>query len=151
MSDPEQKGKRKILHAASLTQELIDELAADLEDGWFFDPWLNPPGHPIIVASESSFAGFYWVLVKGSPEQIAELSPFVELPAVEEESEFKPYGLETMFISHGEKDSSGAPKKPPKGFVIMLKDHIYAKGTVYTLRPSEEETSLKASQPTSSP
>ena len=78
-----------------------------------------------------------WFLVKGSPKQIAGLEPFAKLPEEEEEApaELRPYGLETVFIAHGEKDSSGDPKKPPAGFVIMHKDHIYAKGTVYTKPP----------------
>ncbi len=138
MSESEQKGKRKILHAASLVQKLVDDLAADLEDGWFFDPWLNPQGRPIIVSSESSFAGFYWILVKGSPEQIAELDPFVELPSDEAEAPLGYVGLRTDYIPYGE---DGKPTRDPDpGYVILDKGHIYARGTVYTLPPTKKET-----------
>ncbi len=128
--------ERKILHAASLTGKLVEDLTADLKDGWFFDPWLNPRGRPIIVASESSFSGFYWVLVKGSPEQIAALEPFVEFPVEELEEApevgFQPYGLLTDYIPF--KDGK-RERDPEPGFVVMHKDHVFAKGTVYTLPP----------------
>ena len=59
----------------------------------------------------------------------------------EEESEpgMKPYGLRTMFIAYNAVDEEGKPMKPPEGFVIMHKDHIFAKGTVYTLPPGEDQ------------
>ena len=136
------QGERKIVRTPG-------KLLEALEAGWVFDPWLNSRGGPIIVgdqpyrgehpalsAVDPREPSIYWVLVKGTPEQIEALKPFVELPAEEEETEvepeFKPYGLETLFIAHGEKDSSGDPMKPPAGFVVMHKDHIFAKGTVYT-------------------
>lgn len=129
-------GERKIVYTPGT-------LITALEEGWVFDPWLNSRGGPIAVGGPVTIAGsitpadspVYWVLVRGSPEQIAGLEPFVELPSKEEPVGPQPYGLETLFISYGEKDPSGAPKKPPEGFVIMHKDHIYAKGTVYTLQP----------------
>jgi hypothetical protein len=134
-------GERKIVRTPG-------KLLEALEAGWVFDPWLDSRGSPIIVgdqpyrgehpalsAVDPREPSIYWVLVKGTPEQIAGLEPFVTLPAAEEpvpEPESKPYGLETLFIAHGEKDDSGEPKKPPQGFVVMHKDHIFAKGTVYT-------------------
>ena len=137
------QGERKIVRTPG-------KLLEALEAGWVFDPWLNSRGSPIIIgdqpykgehpalsAVDPREPSIYWVLVKGTPEQVEALKPFVELPSEEPvpEPESKPYGLETVFIAHGEKDSSGAPKKPPQGFVIMHKDHIYAKGTVYTKPP----------------
>ena len=136
-------GERKIVYTPGT-------LATALDEGWVFDPWLNPRGRPTpiggpitvspVVPSEIDNA--YWILVKGTPEQIAGLEPFAELPTEEEEpvteAEFKPYGLETLFIAHGEKDASGKPKKAPDGFVVMHKDHIFAKGTVYTKVPTKE-------------
>ena len=116
-----------------------------------FDPWLNSRGGPIIVgdqpykgehpalsAVDPREPSIYWVLVKGTPEQIATLEPFVELPEDEEEEPapgVEPYGLRTMFISYNAVDGAGDPAKPPEGYVVMHKDHIYAKGTVYTLPP----------------
>jgi len=137
------QGERKIVRTPG-------KLLEALEAGWVFDPWLNSRGGPIIVgdqpyrgehpalsAVDPREPSIYWVLVKGTPEQIEALKPFVELPAEEEETELelRPYGLRTMFIAHGEKDAEGKPKAPPDGYVIMHKDHIYAKGTVYTKPP----------------
>lgn len=138
------RGERQIVRTPG-------KLLEALEAGWVFDPWLNTMGRPIIVgdqpyrgehpalsAVDPREPSIYWVLVRGSPEKVARLEPFVELPEEEEavpELAVEPYGLETMFISYGEKDSSGNPKKPGEGFVIMHKDHIYAKGTVYTKSP----------------
>lgn len=134
------QGERKIVYTPGT-------LATALEEGWVFDPWLNPRGRPTPVGGPitvspvipSEIDNAYWVLVKGTPEQIEALKPLVELPSDEPvpEPESKPYGLETMFIAHGEKDSSGEPKKPPQGFVVMHKDHIFAKGTVYTKIPEK--------------
>lgn len=129
-------GERKMV---STPGTLIDALEA----GWVFDPWLSPRGGPIIVGVLSNLStaeprdNSVWFLVKGTPEQVDALKPFVELPSEEEEAEteFKPYGLRTMFIAHDEKNSSGDPKGPPDGFVVMHKDHIFAKGTVYTKIP----------------
>lgn len=127
-------GERKMV---STPGTLIEALA----EGWMFDPWLNSRGSPIMVGALPTLStveprdNVVWFLVKGTPEQIAGLEPFAELPAEEEEvtePELRPYGLETLFIAHGEKDDSGEPKKPPQGFVVMHKDHIFAKGTVYT-------------------
>lgn len=132
------RGERKILNAASLTKKLIDDLTADLKDGWFFDPWLNPRGRPIIVASESNFSGFYWVLVKGSPEKIAGIKPFVELPSEEIPEPEKPLGYVAVRTEYIPYDKEGQPSREPgEGFVIMHKDHIYAKGTVYTKLPED--------------
>ena len=129
------RGERKIIR----TPRMLDQ---HLEEGWVFDPWLNPMGRPLVVGTDE--LAYYWVVVRGSPERIAQLEPFVDLPEIEEEEEpepeFKPYGLETLFIAYGEKDASGDAKKPPKGYVIMHKDHIYAKGTVYTKRPGRVST-----------
>ena len=122
-------GERKLVRTPGKLEEALKE-------GWMFDPWLNQRGSPISVDAQQDHP-VYWFLVRGTPEQIAALKPFVDLPEDEEkepEPEFKPYGLEAMFISYDEKDASGGPKKPPEGFVIMHKDHIYAKGTVYTLQ-----------------
>ena len=131
------KAERKIIRTPGTLMEALKE-------GWMFDPWLNSRGGPIIVgdqpyrgdhpalsAVDPREPSIYWVLVKGTPEQIAQLEPFVELPVEEEEPEVgaEPYGLRTMFLSYGE------DKAIPDGFVIMHKDHVYAKGTVYTLPP----------------
>lgn len=139
------RGERKIIRTPGTLMEALKE-------GWRFDPWLNSRGGPIIVG-EQPYRGehpalsavdprepsIYWVLVKGTPEQIEAIKPFVELPEEEidegPEDVMDPYGLRTMFISYNAVDGAGDPVKPPEGYVVMHKDHIYAKGTVYTLPP----------------
>ena len=137
------RGERKIFHALGLTGKACDDLTAALKDGWFFDPWLNSRGRPITSGTEGEL-GIYWVLVKGTPEQVAALEPFVELPEEEiddgPEDVMEPYGLRTIFIAYNALDGEGNPVKPPDGFVVMHKDHIFAKGTVYTLPPGESST-----------
>ena len=134
------RGMRKFITS---TKEL--ELA--LEEGWTFDPWLNPSGrptiigdqpyrgdHPALSAVDPREPKVYWILVKGTPEQIAEMDPIAELPELEEEPEpgTGPYGLKTMFVSYNSEE------KAPDGYVVMHKDHIFAKGTVYTLPPNAD-------------
>jgi len=139
---PALQGKRKIVYTPG-------KLLEALEAGWVFDPWLNSRGSPIIVgdqpykgehpalsAVDPREPSIYWVLVKGTPEQIAGLKPFVELPEEEEavlEPELRPYGLSTLFIPHDSEE------KPPDDYVVMHKDHIFAKGTVYTKPPEKKE------------
>jgi len=138
-SENSEKGERKILHAVSLTQKLVDDLVTDLRDGWVFDPWLNSHGRPIIVASDTNFSGFYWVLVKGSFEEITKLNPFIDITpdAPESEKSLDYVGLRTDYIPYG---SDGKPTRDPDpGYVILDKGHIFAKGTVYTLLPTKEE------------
>ena len=136
------QGERKIVYTPG-------KLLEALEAGWVFDPWLNSRGSPIIVgdqpykgehpalsAVDPREPSIYWVLVKGTPEQIAGLKPFVELPEEEEavlEPELRPYGLSTLFIPHDSEE------KPPDDYVVMHKDHIFAKGTVYTKPPEKKE------------
>ncbi len=114
------EGERQIITSSRLLEDA-------LKGGWTFDPWLNPSGRPTLLNE----ADYYWVLVKGTPEQIAEMDPITELPELEEEPEvgLEPYGLKTMFISYN------SDEKAPDGYVVMHKDHIFAKGTVYTLPP----------------
>lgn len=49
-----------------------------LKEGWKLDPFFHQTGRPWTVD-----AGHVWVLVKGTPEEIAELNPFVEMPKPE--------------------------------------------------------------------
>lgn len=132
------RGMRRILFYGDYDSmpKAGNELSEALAEGWTFDPWLNPAGRPIATGRDSTT--FYWVLVKGTPEQIAEMDPIAVLPELEEEEPeaVAPYGLNTVYIAHDAVDESGDPVKPPEGYVIMHKDHIYAKGTVYT-KPSE--------------
>lgn len=131
------RGMRKFVTSTKLLEEA-------LEEGWSFDPWLNPSGrptiigdqpykgdHPALSAVDPRESSVYWILVKGTPEQIAEMDPIAVLPELEEEPEpgAAPYGLKTMFIPHN------SDEKAPDGYVVMHKDHIFAKGTVYTLPP----------------
>lgn len=134
------RGKRKIIYTPGTLLDALNE-------GWTFDPWLNPSGRPIHI-SDIDYKGtvpsvdpkptlsVYWILVKGSPEQIAEMDPIAELPELEGEEivlepGMAPYGLRTDFIPY---DVKGEPSREPQpGYVVMDKGHIYAKGTVYTL------------------
>lgn len=127
-------------------------LVKDLGEGWVFDPWLNPRGNPIGIGGPVPVAGHidetdspvYWVLVRGTPEQIAGLNPFVELPAEEEPEEPKAIdyvGINSEFIPFDEK---GKPIREPKpGWVILHKDHYQTKGSnpgvFYTLPPDAPE------------
>ena len=131
------RGERKFVYTPGKLKEA-------LEEGWVFDPWLSSRGMPTvggpitIDSIDEPNSPVYWVLVKGTPEQIATLEPFVELPEDEEEPEpgqVEPYGLRTELIPY---DSEGKPSREPDlGYVVMHKDHVYAKGTVYTLRPGQ--------------
>jgi len=132
------KGERKIV---STPETLIDALA----EGWVFDPWLGPRGTPVRVAlptlsTVEPHDTTVWFLVKGTPEQIAALEPFVELPKTEEapmpESAIIPYAVRSEYIAYNDK---GEPSRTPKrDYVIMHKDHIYKAGSVYTLPPGED-------------
>ena len=131
------RGERKFVYTPGKLKEA-------LEEGWVFDPWLSSRGMPTvggpitIDSIDEPNSPVYWVLVKGTSEQVAALEPFVELPEDEEEEPalgVEPYGLRTMFIAYNAVDGAGDPVKPPEGYVVMHKDHIYAKGTVYTLPP----------------
>ncbi len=123
------QGQRKAVHTPGTLTEALDE-------GWVLDPWLNPRGSPIPVDVKQDHP-VYWVLVKGTPEQIAGLEPFAKLPEKEEdetpEPEVRPYGLSTLFIPHDSEE------KPPDDYVVMHKDHIFAKGTVYTKPPEKSQ------------
>lgn len=133
MSDIKTKGERKLIWGF---KDGLGALTEALDEGWVFDPWLNSGGRPIIIGGDEPVP--YWVLVKGSPEQIAELNPFIELPSEDPESEPLGYvGLRTDYIPYG---SDGKPmREPDPGYVILDKGHIFAKGTVYTLLPSKKE------------
>ncbi|MEE8355107.1 MAG: hypothetical protein V3S09_04695 [Candidatus Bathyarchaeia archaeon] len=130
------QGERKILFYGDYDSagKAGEELDKYLAEGWTFDPWLNPGGRPITTGRDSTI--FYWALVKGTPEQIAGMDPIAELPDLEEELPepgMEPYGLRTDYIPY---DPKGEPSREPKpGYVVMHKDHVYAKGTVYTLPP----------------
>jgi hypothetical protein len=101
------------------------ELEKRLKEGWLFDPWLCPRGHPVLLGDN----GHYWVLVKGTPEEIAKLNPFIELPTDEEEETKgrEPVGYATIILEH-----TDTPPEVPEGFVILHDKHIFARGTVYT-------------------
>lgn len=119
------QGERQIIISSRLLEDALKE-------GWTFDPWLNPSGRPTLLND----ADYYWVLIKGTPEQIAGMDPIAELPELDEEPEVgaDPYGLRTDFIPYAKED--GKPvREPAPGFVVMKGDHVYAKGTVYTLPP----------------
>lgn len=118
------QGERQIVTSSALLQDALDE-------GWMFDPWLNPSGRPSVLTE----ADYYWIMVKGTPDQIAGMDPIAELPELEGEElpepGMEPYGLRTDFIPY---DVKGEPSREPQaGYVVMDKGHIYAKGTVYTL------------------
>lgn len=58
----------------------LTQLEEALKSGWAFDPFLCGKGYPV---SLSEGGGCYWVLVKGTPSEIAELDPFIKLPEEE--------------------------------------------------------------------
>ena len=63
-------------------------------------------------------------------DEDADLSDKPDQDYVGERTEYIPY------------DKEGRPiREPQEGYVILHKDHIYAKGTVYTLLRKEEPTS----------
>ena len=131
------QGERKILFYGDYDSagKAGEELDKYLAGGWTFDPWLNPGGRAIPAGHESTL--FYWVLVKGTPEQIAGMDPIAELPELDEEEEpepgIEPYGLRVEFIPYG---ADGKPSRDPQpGYVVMDRGHIYAKGAAYTLPP----------------
>jgi len=112
-------GERKIVTTKGM-------LGKALNEGWAFDPWLNSRGNPIVISE----AEVYWVLVKGTPEQIAEMNPIAELPSEEEPEELKSVdyvGVNSEFIPF---DDKGKPIREPKeGWVILHKDHYQTKGS----------------------
>lgn len=116
----------------------VTELADQLTNGWRFDPWLSPKGLPTIIGED---AGWYWILVKGTDEDIQNLNPFIELPEEEVElPQSPPVGYATIYLEHTKDEPT-----VPEGYVILHKDHIYSKGTVYTrvtpLQPEEQQQS----------
>ncbi len=76
--------ERKILrtdpgHGSSKTAPWkYDTVLEHLQEGWKMDPYFHQSGRPWTVADFN-----VWVLVKGTPEEIAELNPYVELPRPE--------------------------------------------------------------------
>lgn len=60
-----------------------------------------------------------------------------EADLTEDKEKQKHIGLRTEYIPY---DKEGKPiREPQEGYVILHKDHIYAKGTVYTQLPQREE------------
>lgn len=116
----------------------IPDMQQALNDGWKFDPWLNPSGRPHHMQTPGGgMWGLYWVLVKGTDEEIMALNPIYGLP----EGELKApdpgpdyVGLHTVRIPY-EKGTGEPIREPPEGYVILHKDHIAATGTVYTKPP----------------
>lgn len=62
------------------TVEIMDYagILVMLDKGWKLDPFFHTSGRPWTTDT-----GHIWVLVRGTPEEIAELNPFVELPKSE--------------------------------------------------------------------
>ena len=117
--------EREIIQDATILQ-------TKLKEGWKFDPWLCSRGSPIVGENL-----VYWVIVKGTPEEIIKLNPLIELPEKEQtEITQKPVGYATIYIEH-----SSEPPTIPAGYIILHKDHIYAKGTVYTKTAPDEPVS----------
>ena len=129
------QGERKLVYTPGKLEEALNE-------GWVFDPWLNPSGRPTPVITDrddisltATVESVYWILVKGTQEQIVGMDAIAVLPEDDldegPEDVMDPYGLRTDFIPYG---SDGQPSREPQpGYVIMDKGHVYAKGTVYTL------------------
>lgn len=78
---------RRLDNETFITDEEIDmtilpgayeKVVEMLKDGWKLDPFFHTSGRPWTVNN-----GHVWVLVKGTPEEITELNPFVELPKPE--------------------------------------------------------------------
>jgi len=105
----------------------LEEVANRLTSGWVFDPWLCSKGYPIMMGENTC----YWVLVNpkllSTPEQLALVQPFMQLP-VESIAE-APAGYGTVFVAHGESQEMYTEK----GYVLLHKDHVTAKGTILTL------------------
>ena len=68
---------KRIMYA-SVDSETYGEVQKYLLDGWKLDPFFHTSGRPWSID-----AGHLWVLVNGTPEEVAELNPFVELPQPE--------------------------------------------------------------------
>lgn len=116
----------------------IKDMQQALADGWKYDPWLNPTGRPHHMRTpDGGMWGLYWVLVKGTDEEIMAMNPIYELPV--EEAAVVPagpgyVGLHTVKIPYDK--ATGQPlSNAPEGYVILHKDHIAATGTVYTKPP----------------
>jgi hypothetical protein len=130
----------------------IGQAEEKLEEGWKFDPWLSPRGLPTIIANgemgQYTDLWYYWVLVKGTPEQVVKLNPFIELPEEDAEEETQPapnpVGYATIFLEHAKE-----PPQLPPGYAILHQSHIYSKGTVYTqiTKEPEESTTSEDSSP----
>ena len=117
----------------------LQEVASRLTLGWVFDPWLCSKGYPIMIGENMC----YWVLLNPkllvSPEQLAAANPYMQLP-VEPVAE-APAGYGTVYIPHQEGVDATA-SWAAKGYVLLHKDHVTAKGTILTLtkRPEEVKT-----------
>jgi len=64
----------------TITRDSADHtrVLAQFMEGWRMDPFFHQTGRPWTLENRH-----VWVLVKGTPEEIAELNPFVELPKPE--------------------------------------------------------------------
>lgn len=116
----------------------IEDMQKALADGWKYDPWLTPTGRPHHMRTDGGLWGIYWVMVKGTDEEIMAMNPIYELPV--EEAIVVPagpgyVGLHTVKIPYDK--ATGKPlSEAPEGYVILHKDHIAATGTVYTKPPT---------------
>lgn len=117
------------------------DLETYLEQMYSFDPWLCPKGYPIMLGEDVG----YWVLISpqaaadieaGNADTIGRLRCFVQMPA--EPVAEVPAGYGTVFIPHQEGVDATAPWAA-KGYVLLHKDHVTAKGTILTLTRKPEE------------
>lgn len=125
-------GERKIVRTPGALQDA-------LEEGWMFDPWLNPMGRAAILSEDAS--DWYWILVRGTPEQIEALEPFVDLPEDEEEEPPKPVteadrlALAKDFVEIKPPDEPGVIPEKYAGWTIFKA----TKGNLQLILPREEK------------
>ena len=108
----------------------LEEVANRLTSGWVYDPWLCSKGYPVMMGENTC----YWVLVNpkllSTPEQLEAANPFMVLEA--EAKEDKPVGYGTVYVPHQDNvDATEVWRE--KGYVLLHKDHVTAKGTILTL------------------
>ena len=127
------RGKRKIVYTPGALEEALKE-------GWMFDPWLNPMGRAIITG-EANPDDVFWFLVQGSPEKIAAMEPFVDLPEDEEPEIPKPVteadrlALAKDFVEIKPPDEPGVIPEKYAGWTIFKA----TKGNLQLILPREEK------------
>jgi hypothetical protein len=100
-------------------QEILhvrDQFSAVALRDFIVEGWKLHPNYGYI----RDYAGGFYAFLYRVNAEIYDLEDFIE----PEKTESDPVGIHTVFVEHG--------GEVPDGYVILHKDHVFSKGTVYT-------------------